>query len=51
MPVGTVVFARAERGEDPHAVNAEMKFFEDAKGRADVRLQATICALELLLLP
>ena len=48
-PVGTVVFARAERGEDPQAVNAEMKFFEDAKSRGDVRRQATICALELLL--
>lgn len=48
-PVGTVVFARAERGENPEAVNAEMRYFEDAKTRADVRRQATICALELLL--
>lgn len=48
-PVGTVVFARAERGEDPEAVNAELKFFEDAKTRADVRRQATLVALELLL--
>ncbi|MDF8331875.1 CinA family protein [Novosphingobium cyanobacteriorum] len=48
-PVGTVVFARAERGEDPQAVNAEMKFFETAKTRGEVRRQATICALELLL--
>ena len=48
-PVGTVVFAKAERGEDPEAVNAEMKFFEDAKMRADVRRQATLVALDLLL--
>jgi nicotinamide-nucleotide amidase len=47
--VGTVVFAKAERGEDPEAVNAEMKFFEDAKTRADVRRQATLVALDLLL--
>lgn len=48
-PVGTVVFARAERGEDPEAVNAEMKFFEQAKTRSDVRREAAICALDLLL--
>jgi nicotinamide-nucleotide amidase len=42
-------FAKAERGEDPEAVNAEMKFFEDAKTRADVRRQATLVALDLLL--
>ena len=48
-PVGTVVFARAERGEDPEAVNAEMKFFDNAKSRAEVRREAMICALDLLL--
>jgi nicotinamide-nucleotide amidase len=48
-PVGTVVFAKAERGENPEAVNAELKVFETAKTRADVRLQAALCALELLL--
>ncbi|MEI6643792.1 MAG: CinA family protein [Novosphingobium sp.] len=48
-PVGTVVFARAERGEDPEAVNAELKVFETAKTRAEVRLQAVLVALELLL--
>jgi len=48
-PVGTVVFARAERGEDPEAVNAELKVFETAKTRAEVRLQAALVALELLL--
>jgi len=48
-PVGTVVFAKAERGEDPEAVNAELKVFETAKTRAEVRLQAALVALELLL--
>lgn len=48
-PVGTVVFAKAERGEDPEAVNAELKVFEKAKTRAEVRLQAALVALELLL--
>ncbi len=48
-PVGTVVFAKAERDENPEAVNAEMKVFETAKTRAEVRLQAAFVALELLL--
>jgi nicotinamide-nucleotide amidase len=48
-PVGTVVFAKAQRGEDPEAVDAELKFFERAKGRGDVRREAVIVALELLL--
>ena len=48
-PVGTVVFAKAERGEDPEAVNAELKVFETAKTRAEVRLQAALVGLELLL--
>lgn len=48
-PVGTVVFAKAERGEDPEAVDAELKVFETAKTRAEVRLQAALVALELLL--
>jgi nicotinamide-nucleotide amidase len=47
-PVGTVVFARAIRGEDPNKVIADLKTFED-NGRAGVRLQAALCALELLL--
>jgi nicotinamide-nucleotide amidase len=47
-PVGTVVFARAERSEDPDKVVADLKTFED-NGRAGVRLQAALCALELLL--
>jgi len=45
-PVGTVVFARAVRGSD--RPDAESRLF-DEKDRAGVRLQATICALELLL--
>ncbi|MET0361039.1 MAG: CinA family protein [Sphingobium sp.] len=47
-PVGTVVFARAVRGENPDKVIAKQKLFED-NGRAGVRLQAALCALELLL--
>ena len=47
-PVGTVVFARAERGASPDKVVADMHHFED-NGRAGVRLQAALCALELLL--
>lgn len=49
-PVGTVVFARAERGQDPEKVMADLKQFEDT-GRAGVRLQAALCALELLVPP
>ncbi|HLV06786.1 MAG TPA: CinA family protein [Croceibacterium sp.] len=45
-PVGTVVFARALRGDNQP--DAESRVF-DAKDRAGVRLQATLCALELLL--
>ena len=47
-PVGTVVFARAERGGDPAKIVADQKFF-DAEGRSGVRLQAALCALELLI--
>jgi len=45
-PVGTVVFARAIRGEEESA--AEEKRFEPAP-RAEIRLQAALVALELLL--
>ena len=45
-PVGKVVFARARRGEE--RADAENRLFE-CSDRADVRLQATLCALELLL--
>ncbi|WP_242147097.1 MULTISPECIES: CinA family protein [unclassified Sphingomonas] len=47
-PVGTVVFARAERGADPQHVVADRKQFGDI-GRGGIRLQAALCALELLL--
>lgn len=47
-PVGTVVFARAERGKDPSQIVADQKFF-DQPNRAGVRLQAALCALELLM--
>ncbi|WP_338468187.1 CinA family protein [Novosphingobium sp. ZN18A2] len=48
-PVGTVVFALAERGGDPEDVTAEMKHFDCNGSRAEVRRQATLIALELLL--
>jgi nicotinamide-nucleotide amidase len=47
-PVGTVVFARARRGADPKEVVADRKEFGDL-GRGGVRLQAALCALELLM--
>jgi nicotinamide-nucleotide amidase len=47
-PVGTVVFARAVRGEDPEQVHADKKHFSD-NGRGGVRLQAALVALELLM--
>lgn len=47
-PVGTVIFARAERGVDPARIVADKKQFGDL-GRAEVRLQAALCALELLM--
>ncbi|MES2492074.1 MAG: CinA family protein [Pseudomonadota bacterium] len=48
-PVGTVVFARAVRNAaEADNFDAEEKRFDEAT-RAGVRLQATLCALELLL--
>jgi nicotinamide-nucleotide amidase len=47
-PVGTVVVARAERNADPAQIDADQKFFNE-KTRAGVRLQAALCALELLM--
>ena len=47
-PVGTVVFARAEKGADPEHAIADMRHFED-NGRGGIRLQAALCALELLM--
>ena len=49
-PVGTVVFARARRGADPKEMMADTKVFADL-GRGGVRLQAALCALELLMPP
>ena len=47
-PVGTVVFARARRGADPSEIVADRRNFGDL-GRGGVRLQAALCALELLM--
>ena len=47
-PVGTVVFALAEREADPAKIVADQKLFEN-EGRAGVRLQAALCALDLLI--
>ncbi|MCK0128346.1 CinA family protein [Erythrobacter sp. F6033] len=50
-PVGTVVFARAYRNKDGEP-EGELKHFDGGEGeggRASIRHQATICALELLL--
>ncbi len=49
-PVGTVVFARARRGGDPNEIIADKKEFGDL-GRGGVRLQAALCALDLLMPP
>jgi nicotinamide-nucleotide amidase len=48
-PVGTVVFARARRSDAPEESHAEMKQLDPAGGRAGIRLQAALVALELLL--
>lgn len=47
-PVGTVVFALAERNADPAKIVADQKFFDETT-RSGVRLQAALCALELLM--
>ena len=47
-PVGTVIFARARRGADPREIVADRKEFGDL-GRGGIRLQAALCALELLM--
>ncbi len=47
-PVGTVVFARAEKDAETDEAVADLKEFGDL-GRAGIRLQAALCALELLL--
>ena len=48
-PVGTVVFAVAERGKDPEDMIADRKDFGADKSRAEIRTFATLYALELLL--
>jgi nicotinamide-nucleotide amidase len=47
-PVGTVVFARAQKGHPPDKAVTDLREFGDL-GRAGVRRQAALCALELLL--
>ena len=47
-PVGTVVFALARRGGASEEIVADRKDFGDL-GRGGVRLQAALCALELLM--
>lgn len=48
-PVGTVVFARAERHPGPDTITADQKCFDASEGRSGIRRQATMCALELLM--
>jgi nicotinamide-nucleotide amidase len=48
-PVGTVVFARAERRPGPDEIVADQKLFDAAGGRSGIRLQAALCALDLLM--
>lgn len=50
-PVGTVVLARVTRDAEGEP-EGELKFFDGGEGpdgRAEIRRQATLCALELLL--
>lgn len=47
-PVGTVVFARALKGQDPDEMHADKHQFGDL-GRGGIRLQTALKALELLL--
>jgi nicotinamide-nucleotide amidase len=49
-PVGTVIFARARRGQNPKEIFADTRQFGDL-GRGGVRIQAALCALELLMPP
>ncbi len=47
-PVGTVVFACAVRDADPAKIVADQKLFDETT-RSGVRLQAALCALDLLM--
>jgi nicotinamide-nucleotide amidase len=49
-PVGTVIFALARRWQDPKDISADSRDFGDL-GRGGIRLQAALCALELLMPP
>jgi nicotinamide-nucleotide amidase len=48
-PVGTVVFARAERASGSDDIVADQKLFDAAEGRSGIRRQAALCALDLLM--
>ncbi len=48
-PVGTVVFARAERLAGPDKIVADQKLFDASEGRSGIRRQAALCALDLLM--
>ena len=48
-PVGTVVFAVAEKDGEPEEMTADRKDFGSDKSRAEIRAFATLHALELLL--
>ena len=48
-PVGTVVFARAASRDGPDDVMADSKLFDASGGRSGIRLQAALCALDLLM--
>ncbi|HXG80976.1 MAG TPA: CinA family protein [Sphingomicrobium sp.] len=48
-PVGTVVFARAERKPGPDKIVADQQLFDAREGRSGIRRQAALCALELLM--
>lgn len=48
-PVGTVVFARAERDATDDDCTADQKLFDTSGGRSGIRRQAALCALDLLM--
>lgn len=48
-PVGTVVFACALRGQSENDISAEQRNFDPSLSRAEIRQEAALAALELLL--
>lgn len=48
-PVGTVVFAKALKGQTEEDCESDSHLFDAAEGRSGIRLQAALCALDLLL--